>query len=238
MERAEPQTILAKDGLPTENMKFCGGAQEMMAIIQGNKPVAATDFDRGYKPSATFIGFVIENKEEKMVEHFCRQYTYEDVYRASKKVRLLRYKYMKGGYYYFLEKNTLYAYLLYLFWDEKQIVQLIRYGLTDDIVNILIGLLLGYKKKDICAWFLMALENQYKLIQFSNRDTRDQKAKSKKLLKKQEEILQQFEISYAAALKKFAEMKREVKVPAEWKAKCEPLPAPSSRGQTRKKKSQ
>ena len=237
MEFAQPQTIEDNHGLPTENIKFCGDAQELMAVIQGHKPVAANNFDRGYIHTP-FFGMVTKNKQQVPIEHFCREYSYEDVYRASKKVHLLRYKYFKGAYFYFLREKSLEAYLLDLLWNNvlEQARVLGQYNLDYSENNIIVGFLLGYKKKDIRAWFLMALENIHKLIDFNNLDTREEKAKTKKFLKKKEELLQEFEPAYASALKKFAKMKNEIQVPSAWMAKCTTLPAPRSPGATRKKR--
>lgn len=234
-ELAQPQTILAKDGFPIENHLFCGGAQEIMAIIQGNKPVAATDFDIGYIHYGMTSS--LKSKKKKISDHKCYPYTYEDVYKASKKVKLLRRRYGNNKnfktYYYFLDKTIQDAYLLSLLWGDKSDSIIKQYGLNDNETHILIGILLGYKKKDIFAWFLGKLE-EIKGVKFDDLNLRSSLLKNPKLQQAKELNLNMLEFEWNSTQAKLVAIRKETQVPASWKRSITTLPPPGTK--TRKQK--
>lgn len=223
MEKAEPQTIEAEDGFPILNIKFCGDAQEVMAVIQGNKPVASTNFKEGYIPHK--MVHKIENN--RIIEWSdCKEYTYSQVYNASKSVDLLRFP--KGkGYYYFLRDHIVDTYILYKIWDEDEM-----FGLQDDetsynIFNIIVGILLGYEKKDIRAWFVMGLEHEFKM-KFSNDKQRKEFIQKPEFISRRNEIASQFENEYKLAVKNLDDIKTTIKIPEEWVSKTSKLSPPPS----------
>lgn len=236
-ESAEPQTIEAPDGFPLENLKFCGGAQEIMAVLQGRKPVALSSFDKGYQHIDTVTS--LQGKGVPKM-HLCEPYTYEDVYEASLRVPLQRFQYDKHQgeklYLYFLEETLQEAYLLDCLWGTRSLDLVSRYELSLDQSNILVGVLLGYKKKDIRAWFTMALQQIFS-IDFDSLAKRETLIKRKDLLDAKAKIWTQFEKEWRTAKDRLDQMRKEVKVPAAWKAKTTHLPPPSS-PKTRKVSSQ
>lgn len=233
MEKAQPQTIMAPDGFPIENLKFCGGAQEIMAVIQGNKPVAASTFDKPYIQSYVYTN--LKSKSPTFTEyHTCRPYTYEDVYTASKNVNLVRYQYDSLPdpfdplkkipiYYYFLKKNTNTAYLLSYLWSDETTE--VKSALSFQEYNIIVGILLGYKKKDICAWFLTGLQSEFN-IDFNNLDMRPEVLQNNKILARRDEIIEAFESSWKSAHSKLKDLQKSLPVPKEWKASLTKLDPP------------
>lgn len=226
VEQAQPQTILANDGFPIENQKFCGGAQEIMAILHNNKPVAATNFNKGY----IFTNFQtsLKSKTKKLNPyHTCKPYTYEDVFKSSKGKQLLRLKYgTKNNYLYFRKQNTTDAYILYSLWGENSDTIQDTYNLSYEEVHIIIGLLLGYKRKDILSWFLMELEELFQ-ISFDNLDERAAIVSNPEIQEKRNEITAVFSDIWKSASNKLELIRKELKPPNSWKAKITLLPKPS-----------
>jgi hypothetical protein len=224
MENAEPQTIEADDGFPISNIKFCAEAQEVMAVIHNNKPVAATTFKEGYFHKK--MVYKIENNKVTQLSD-CKEYTYSQVYNASKSVDLLRFPF-RDSYFYFLRHHIKDAYILYKIWFENHTFG-VNYksekGYT--ILNIIVGTLLGYKKKDIRAWFVRGLEQEFKM-DFDNPEQRKEFIRDPKFIARKDEIVTQFEKEYKVAAKKLADIKEKIHVPESWLSKTSKLSPPPS----------
>lgn len=236
VEEAQPQTIEADDGFPMSNMKFCGSTQEIMAIIQKNKPMAMTSFDKDYEHSS-FVAEFTKNGKKVREEHDCKKYTYKQVYNASKKVDLVYYPFpdhiQKNGIVikiglFFLKENMKDAHILWQMWKEDE-----TFGLDDseesyNIYNTIIGILLGYKKKDIRAWFAMGLADEFKM-DFDNLDQRSEFIKKPEFKKRRDEIAAEFETTYTKANKKLNEIRKDITVPPEWESKLKTLEPPTKK---------
>jgi hypothetical protein len=213
MEDVQPQTIEAEDGFPMENMKFCGSAQEIMAIIQKNKPMAMTKMDKDYK-HGRFVAVFTKNGEEVVEDHDCKKYTYQEVYDASKKVNLVYYPIDTETNIFFLKENMKDAYIL---WDIEE------NGMT--FANIVIGILLGYKKKDIRAWFVMRLQHEFNM-KFDNLDQRSEFIRKPEFKKRRDEIAAEFETNYKKAIDRLNIIREYEEVPPNWESKLKTLEPP------------
>ena len=206
-EYAQPQTIEAADGFPIDNPKFQGGAQEVMAVIHGNKPVCACHFDSDHIPSRTAL----------------RTFTFKHVYSASKKVALCRYEYATNLYYYFRQENIKKAYLLSCLWQGAYV------DLFDNnVFNIVVGLLLGYKKQDIRAWFVMELQELFDM-DFNDKKQRRAFLGRSDFQKEKQRIVAQFEDDYAVAEARLKTVLEGLQIPTEWKEKITTLVPPKKR---------
>jgi hypothetical protein len=227
VEDVQPQTIEADDGFPMQNMKFCGRAQEIMAVIQKNKPIAATSFDKDYQHDR-FVAIFVKDGEEVVEDHDCNKYTYEQVYNESKKVNLVYHRRTNKGLLFFLKENMKDTYILYEIWDENN-----DFGLDDskesyDILNTIIGILLGYKKKDIRAWFVMGLIHEFDM-DFDNLDQRSEFIKKPEFKKRRDEIASEFETTYTNANEKLKEIRKEITVPSKWQSQLKTLEPPAKK---------
>lgn len=222
VEEAQPQTIEADDGFPILNNKFCGHAQEIMAIIQKNKPMAMTEFDENHVNSN-----IIARTINRYLGSECRKYTYQEVYDASKKVNLVYYPRDTDVNIFFLKENMKDAYIL---WDiqENGMLFPLNYGSGKtlyDVSNIVVGILLGYKKKDIRAWFVMGLQNEFKM-KFSNLDQRAEFIQKHEFKKRRDEIAAEFETNYKKAIDRLNVIREYEEVPPEWESKLKTLEPP------------
>lgn len=234
MEDVQPQTIELEDGFPMENMKFCGSAQEVMAIIQKNKPMAMAEIDKDYK-RGRFVAIFIKDGQEIVEDHDCKQYTYDQVYKASKSVNLVYYPFPEfkkpdNGYIrkiklFFLKENMKDAYILWKLWKQEEDYGMENTEETYNIKNTIIGILLGYKKKDIRAWFVMKLQHEFDM-DFNNIDQRSEFIQKPEFKKRRDEIASEFEKIYEKATKKLDEIRKEETVPESWSSQLKTLEQP------------
>lgn len=230
VEHAEPQTVELEDGFPFENMKFCGYAQEIMAIIQKNKPMSFTEFGPDYKNGSFIADFIINGKKVEKL-HSCKKYTYKEVYNQSKKVNLVYHPRNKKAYLFFLKENMKDAYILWEIWDNNNNFGMIRNEENYDIIHTIIGILLGYKKKDIRAWFLMELEDEFDM-DFDNIDQRKEFIEKPEFRKRRDEIAEDFENTWKKANEKLKEVEDTIEVPESWISQLKTLEPPKNTSKT------
>ena len=93
-------------------------------------------------------------------------------------------------------------------------------------MNTVIGILLGYKKKDIRAWFVMGLRDEFN-IDFDNLDERKEFIQIPEFRKRRDEIAEEFEDTWQRANDKLKEVEDTIEVPEDWIAKLKTLDPPS-----------
>ena len=205
------------NGVPQTNPIYIPDADNILYILQNKRKLCLVGtFTKDYMYRRVLKEYNTIEEFEENAFYFPDPpilYTYEDIRQMAEGIDIVTYKNLI-----FKRENIKYAYAMYCLGGCPK-----EKSEESDIYHTMVGILLSYDKRDICAWLTCTILS-YKpfLDKFSHIESNEELGKNIEYIEVYRQHKERFETIWKIANDRLVQL-FEQEVPEEWKSQVTPL---------------